>query len=53
MTGVAGKCTYEEKYEIIKFLKANPGMKQNADTAKFGLKTQTLSNVLKKIIDTC
>lgn len=50
MTGVAGKRKltiriYEYTYER-KFLEANPGMKQNA--VEFGLKTQILSDILKK-----
>ena len=39
--------TYEKKYEIIKFVEANPGMKKNAIAAKFDVKPQTLSDMLK------
>ncbi|XP_063611760.1 zinc finger and BTB domain-containing protein 14-like isoform X3 [Penaeus indicus] len=52
MAGVGGKRklktrTYEEKYDIIKFVEANPGMKRNSIAAKFDIKPQTLSDMLK------
>ncbi|XP_030607758.1 tigger transposable element-derived protein 4-like isoform X1 [Archocentrus centrarchus] len=40
--------TYEQKYEIIKFVESNPGMKQKAIATKFDIRPQTLSDILKK-----
>ena len=40
--------TYQQKYDIIKYAEANPVIKQVTIAAKFGLKPQTLSDILHK-----
>ena len=40
--------TYQQKYHIVKYADTNPAMKQMAIAAKFGLKRQKLSDILRK-----
>ena len=39
--------SYEEKYRIVKFVEANPEMKRKDVAAKFDIKPNTLSDIMK------
>ena len=39
--------TYEEKYRVIKFCDENPGIRRKDIALKFGIKPQTLSDMMK------
>lgn len=39
--------TYEEKYQIIKYAEDNPSLTQRDAAAKYNIKSQTLSDLLK------
>lgn len=41
--------TYEQKYEIVAFAEANPGMTHKAIATKFNIRPRNLSGILKNI----